>query len=1140
MSFWSKGDNFCAQMARGEVIDCNGDNIDPTDLRNTILGVGVPEKYRNLRAISQAALHFRNARIEGRLMLDQLSAPGNGALPALVFEKCHFAGGLTLAHSHFAGLKVSDCSVDRIDVNVPAIALDGACIANDVGITDWKPSEDDGLSWMSARNARIDGDLKLDRSMFRSGEARAGISISDLRHYACSIAGADISGRITAFHGFVAYGGFSMADAHIQGDAWFTGALLTAIEADAFNAQSTRIDGSLMLDSRPDFDGNMETLRRFRAVGPLHMLGIQLGGALYLNGARIWVSQQGPIVNAIQLANAKIKGGLYADDLGTAIAGDVSLINASIESDCLLSGVSLGTRFSYSVTASGLKVAGAVSIIDFLLLPDRYFKKIHLEEFFKREFGAASFISEGSSRNSILIDNARVGSLLIGRGERSGTARRSSVIKGGVSAKNLVSQGDCMVDAQIEGDVNFSGLTIDNGSLLLAGLSLKGLRKGERPKMDLSNSDIAKAIKVQESNFLPQAPSNIRRRVLCAMPGYELVEILWPGPKARMTGHIIQRGAIRPSWIDRLRGATPSKINNITNLTGQSTPFHRWNEAKVLSLDTIDNVREFLQLFCAYVQGDKGAFHIIESVGDLPAVEIDTESQAKEIDKAKSAFADAGPEQRDEAQANLELEQQLSEMSPKDIEQSIKKIEIEEDGNSYRAVATVLYGKQLFQSKFRIQRGPENKDIPLIEMLEDVAVSPMLKLDLDFDGRVINGGEDAALWPVGPALPAMEELSGIVFAEDAQLMSQHGPETLAFDKADINLTDARCDTLVDGGGSAWPADARLMLDRFTYRHAQDRRTISAGESNEKSAWETRYEWLTQDGEEGDGRATKKERIIKAYCPQPFEQAIFVARASGDEQTACELEIRKNQIEAWRAAQLYRRPLEIVGGLAMTGYLFGSFGWHLLGLTSVTPAPLTLADFFIAIGIFFLLLKLFSLGNALLRIGFGYFRKPLNATVTVAAGVLIGWLGVDAANLNDRLVIDVIPAATMVSDLGQPRIGVTMGDDRVQSNIRCGHEINSVIYALDVFIPLIDLRMEGRCAVGVVSGTERIRPKLTTAEPDIRGWMKFELDDLAYRTFQSEAFWSWMKAVYAVLGWIVISLAILTFARLDRRGGGGSG
>jgi hypothetical protein len=47
----------------------------------------------------------------------------------------------------------------------------------------------------------------------------------------------------------------------------------------------------------------------------------------------------------------------------------------------------------------------------------------------------------------------------------------------------------------------------------------------------------------------------------------------------------------------------------------------------------------------------------------------------------------------------------------------------------------------------------------------------------------------------------------------------------------------------------------------------------------------------------------------------------------------------------------------------------------------------------------------------------------------------------------------------------PKLVFAFGTDRMSANIRCADNINEILYAADVFIPLIDLREENKCEVG---------------------------------------------------------------------------
>jgi hypothetical protein len=109
-----------------------------------------------------------------------------------------------------------------------------------------------------------------------------------------------------------------------------------------------------------------------------------------------------------------------------------------------------------------------------------------------------------------------------------------------------------------------------------------------------------------------------------------------------------------------------------------------------------------------------------------------------------------------------------------------------------------------------------------------------------------------------------------------------------------------------------------------------------------------------------------------------------------------------------------------------------------------------------------------------------------------------------------LVVDAAPVSTLAltdnieEKLNAPtaRESVTLSSDgRFVKEIRCGGQIEPALYALDVFVPLLDLKQESKCTISAEHGV-----------------------------------WPWRvaKSVYAILGWIVTSALILTVSGIVRR------
>jgi len=139
-----------------------------------------------------------------------------------------------------------------------------------------------------------------------------------------------------------------------------------------------------------------------------------------------------------------------------------------------------------------------------------------------------------------------------------------------------------------------------------------------------------------------------------------------------------------------------------------------------------------------------------------------------------------------------------------------------------------------------------------------------------------------------------------------------------------------------------------------------------------------------------------------------------------------------------------------------------------------------------------------------RLTFGFGLDPRRAALTLAGFFLFGWGVFDAANRSDLMIIDQLPVATL-SDRSVIGAGLT---NEVASNVPCRDMIDPSLFALDVFIPLIDLRQESKCEIGVASGSDATALQATALKV--------------------------IKVFYAICGWIVLSLSILTFSGFLQR------
>jgi len=221
-------------------------------------------------------------------------------------------------------------------------------------------------------------------------------------------------------------------------------------------------------------------------------------------------------------------------------------------------------------------------------------------------------------------------------------------------------------------------------------------------------------------------------------------------------------------------------------------------------------------------------------------------------------------------------------------------------------------------------------------------------------------------------------------------------------------------------------------------------------------------------------------------------------------------------------------------------------------------------YLVAFVIFIAIRMMGIFAHLIMRFGFGYLRRPIRAVATLIAAFLIGWMAIVVANSRDMFVIaaeptaesaamidpwntqvgadGVEPTAEAGAHLTEPSGPETTGHHheelllmgspeasggRLIRDLPCSHEISEPLYALDVLIPIVDLGEESRCEI------RRFHPPgREPASPDELplARLRASVPDL---TINNHRFWWWMKAIYAIFGWIIVSLSILTFAQVNK-------
>ncbi|HWT11142.1 MAG TPA: hypothetical protein VN231_00140 [Allosphingosinicella sp.] len=1120
------------QEARPAVFS-SGERIRAEVLRRIVLQL--PLDLSGSGPVTAAGIELQGAVIDGRLDLEGVGGP----LCALEFRDCRFEGGFSGAHGHFSRLSFAGCRFRDIRSPhelplLPTIDLESAAIDSDLDMDRIRPDREHDFLWVSARGARIDGALAMSQATLRAPPQQADRLQSDKPRDALDLALADIHGDLIFLNGSRSEGRISLRGGHVQGSVWLSGAEIDNRGDKTLFFQLAQIDGALMLNGMSDRVDGQGQFRAFRANGLIDLLSARIGGDLCLSNCQIDAGD-GWVLNA---AGAEI-GGRFTIDSATGersiCRGQIVLDNATISGNWRFCDVEFGLeREPYpAISAVSAKVAQVL-----------FFEVWPAKREFRRSLGDPEVKQLSVDFTDLHAEKIHI---------------ESSRLSGYLRAVGLCCSGDVTLKVRVGGEVDLAGCSI-GGSLDLSNLGFEPLARG----LSLRDGEVSRALKIVEPDHVK---AGLRRKMLVAarritlscLPGTDLVETLWSDPRASDNRRLFQAGFL-------VRG------EELFPLEGESFVFHGFVTRYGHTIDGIGAAREYLRLFCAYLQaaiGDGGeagagrraerrsAFPIIEGRAALPPlIHVDQEGAKRQLEALEAAFAQGGEDAPDEATLadarRLAEIDSLDNLAPELLELNSEQ---EEEPGCFRFGACILFADRLFRSQLRLKVVP---DQVLVEMSDDRAFGPLLGGVPRWEGLQIHHPEqpaaDSTPWVTPPSLDGMETVSPRELERLAARLIVHLEPSFSI-QGRVDLTDLACDTLDDEAGRYWGWNVRIEMNHFTYsRTTWEKSAAEAARSRSDrwrgalfgaaaewlplwlvrtfgwtdalraarpaSPWLTRRNWIFQQFDTQHLPSPARFRIGSAdYRPQPFEQAIKVARAEGREDYAINFEILKRRIE-WRL--FTRRNRWAFASLAALGAVL----WLLFGPEQNWPESLA-----VAATIFLLITFASDIANFVMGALFGYLRRPVRAIATLVGAFLIGWIGVHAANERGMLVIDVEPVASLVD-----RSGMTVGSEvtsdpqLLASNVPCGRTINEALYALDVLIPLVDLREETGCEVGLAAESPAPHSAAPPEEP------ASPASRIAAATLDSPTFWAVLKALYAILGWIIVSLAILTFAQNNRARG----
>lgn len=1173
------------------------------------------EGEKAARKLTPFGIRIIGAEICERLNLDNATPSDGGPLAPLEFHDCTLSGGFSGAHARFSRLSFRKCSFgdpppDEDGCPRPSLNLAGASIGTDLGLRGVKPASATSHLWIRAAGAWIDGEVDLSCSVLKAPQAWASQLVSEPSPDALDLSLAEVRGDFQFMNGGSCSGRINMRGAHITGDVWISAVSLDGAGKECLFLQSTTIGGNLVLDGRPARYDETGEIERLTAVGEIHLLEIKLSGSLNINNMDLQPTPAEAHARpnddgvCVCLEGARIGGPVSIGAIEPHRPGPNPTAKSTIRGRLVLDGMEVTSAVNLKDAQIGLKTENPDSPAT-ISARSLVAKRVEF-----RGIEPLPWSEEDNEKPnpkpqmlSVSLDGARIERLKI----------RTSRFSGYLRARPLICARDVTLDVWVGAEVNLKSSDV-GGSL-----DISDLRADHG--LSLKDASIGRALKFQR----PPAPDGrledlIKARIteLSCLPETDLIETLWRYRSGSNVSRVCQVAFLRKRRLIRPLDK-PEALDIFVATQGHA-------------VDSPGAAEEFVRLAAAYAGKPEDRAWVVPDPGLLPPfVEFDQAApEAAEPGAGAAQPEAAAAHAADDAQGEAPSAPDAAAgagppASVRDLPAKEFALRPRTEGGKFIVRGCFLHDSHLVRTTFRVM--PAHRRVT-VETSFGKLVSPPLRnvpqaRDLYTYHPTLEPKPAAEQRPPGEANPPAEQTrdenwvvppvlkGGQDERQPAALKKQLLPyvQPGSSIRGEVDLTDLCCETLDDGGGRFWGKSLKFHLDRFVYRQAtwvddlpqggfrswlrrQVNRFIAehapiwlidwrgwretrlqAGDF--WAPWQIRRNWIYQQFErELDLPSPTRHRIRQSeYLPQPFEQAIRVARNEGREDFAANFEILKRRIE-WSLFSLRsRQALLLVGMVAALAWLALTGGPHLatfvamLGLIALiffatrrgwdrhpvaswllrallavgsgvaTAAWLALQEagpwertrnFIVAILVLVGLRYISTVSDWLMRNLFGYLRLPINAIVSLIAAFLIGWAAVDVANDRGMLVIDVEPVASIVTRSDSDRrvyVGTPKGGSGAR-NVACGEEIDEPLYALDVLIPLIDLRQEIRCEVG------RAIP-FDDREPNERRPVAYVIELLLGPILDSEAFWAAAKALYAIAGWFLVSLSILTFANANR-------
>lgn len=1137
------------------------------------------------------------AGIKNGISLNNLRSESGSAACALVLKECDISGEISLLNVHLKYLSLKESRISYLR----AKGLKSECDIELTGVRALATSGENRQCHIELMNSEINGDIIAERAEFYAPQKRPGFDpLTRRANYALNLRNSHIHGSLVFQPLCKAFGGIELSEAKIQGNVWASGCEIKSGEGNAFNGQNVQIQGSLVLRSLKQSE---KVTQATFIQGRVNLPGAGIGHDLDMRGVHIEIEEDDEfclLLNNSRVGHdarfcamegevfqeEKLKKHIFTFDAN----GPLYLADAVIEGDLEFSGakVNYGLIGETAVDIGGSHIGKSVL---FRSLEERLFGKnirhrffadgvIHLKNAVIKEeldlsystvfptVGKYSIDAAGlvTGKDVLLNDllfkgkvdfsNSRVGGSFISKRSEF----RPFVLYEGFYVNNCQVAGNVILASQIHSEIKFENCHI-HGKFQMGQKGQNAVFiMGDRGKCKFSLKG-AKVDKDFEINGIQIQEGESVRCVSEVSLGKEPLEVIdeaarykalfeeldfYPNCRLLRIQYRLKEEAQKYGYATLLVH-TEGKKTEVKIPDGSMRAIRDLNIQENLQL-TEKNVSQYIRFYFEHLWGDNKTFHVKEL---LVREEKNEESVYYRVLASVLRW-------------NRSFMTELI-VSSGGVIKEAKNIRIDKVRSEFS-----------YSKPFVI---PETDKDPFGEQFQDAMVMDDKSLEYRFFMQWVAKIKNNASHRGNKQKPI----------EEPYLKEKIAP------RLEFDLTRTSVRALIDGNGASWNEKVHLFMDGFEYAYLHQDEKIMLNQyylKREKLTWREALQlWL------GFKRLRLKLSVqyffmhARNFIKEPYSKFLFSHLEKSS--TKLDLPVEKGIKKIFQ--KLGSKYLKDEDYHLLKGYFAKPWQWRkqwlMLQYRYFYPTKFEyvaqpfrqLAKVYHAQGQPEDARRITSLRLTIERrvkvnlfwkpfhwlywLFFDYGLSPARALGALLFWLFLGWYGVSHMNQKGILVADLVTTASAVSVESEG--GALQGEHssgnqkkpiyvmsvpllpkgRVVKQASCGDLISPMIYALDVMIPLVDFRQEFRCHI-------RSREPAIDGGPSVvdagDGEMKLQKDfqveiwhemKTAWTLFVSGGYnpaaWFAIKALYTVLGWIISSLAFLTFTGTLRRQAEGS-